>query len=115
MSVTVTIDTSELNAVFENLIDDDTMLRVHEVLAETIDPWTPFLTGQLSEDVSVTSDGITYNVPYASEKYNGEVYCKEFHPLATSHWDEVAMETEFDNFALQVKDILIERAKELYG
>lgn len=37
------------------------------------------------------------------------------HPLATSHWDKVAMQTEIHKFENDVKQILVRRAKELYG
>lgn len=116
--IKVTVDVDGILASpnsLDELIDDDVMLEVHRVFAETIDPWTPFLTGQLSGDIVISADGVTYNVPYASEKYYGTVYHKEVHPLATSHWDEVAMQTEMDAFTARVKQILVERAKALYG
>jgi len=37
------------------------------------------------------------------------------HPLATSHWDQVAMQTQMTKFESDVKKILVRRAKELYG
>ena len=99
----------------DSLVDDDVMTQIHALFAETVDPWTPYLTGALSSDVTVGPDGVTYNVPYAAEKYYGTVYCKKFHPQATDHWGEVAMDTELEAFEEKVKDILIARAMQLYG
>ena len=114
--INVKVDMSNYKPLeLKNLLDDAVMTEIHQVFAETIDPWTPFLTGKLSSDITVDSTGVTYNVPYAKEKYYGEVFHKEVHPLATSHWDEVAMQTEFDGFANKVKEILIRKANELYG
>ena len=111
----VDFDVAKVQNKIESLIDDDVMTQIHQLFAETIDPWTPFLTGALHSDITVRADGVTYNVPYAADKYYGIVYHKEVHPLATDHWDVVAMETELEAFEAKVKDILIARAKQLYG
>ena len=111
----VEFDTARVQEKIESLIDDDVMIRIQTLFAETIDPWTPFLTGALHSDLTIEPDGVTYNVPYSAEKYYGTVYHKEVHPLATDHWDKVAMETEMEAFEQKVKDILIARAMQLYG
>lgn len=114
--IDITVDSNGLDNInLDNLITDDVMKEIHQVYAEIIDPWTPFLTGKLSTDLTISAEGVTYNVPYAAKKYYGEVFHKEVHPLATSHWDEVAMQTELDSFTARVKEILVRRAKELYG
>jgi len=116
VTTTVQIDQSKVKAKIENLLDDSTMLEIQQVFAEVVDPWTPFLTGKLSGDLTIDKDGVTYNVPYAKRKYFGEVYHKEVHPLATSHWDSVAMEQGArEVLEARVKEILVRRAKELYG
>ena len=92
--------------IIENLVTPEKMLKIHQELEKTIYPWTPYLTGKLSSDTTVTENGVTYNVDYAAKKYYGEVYCKDHHPLATSHWDRVAMQTEIDSFAKKVGEIL---------
>lgn len=43
------------------------------------------------------------------------IYSKEKHPLATAEWDKVAMQTQLAAFEQTVKNILVRRAKELYG
>lgn len=111
----VEFDTAQVQNKIESLIDDDVMTQIHQLFAEMVDPWTPFLTGALHSDITVGPDGVTYNVPYAAEKYYGTVYHKEVHPLATDHWDQVAMETQMEAFEEKVKDILIARAMQLYG
>lgn len=115
----VEVDPNKLIQKVESLLDDDTMMKIQEVFADVIDPWTPYLTGKLSgatqPTVYISAQGVTYTVPYAREKYYGEVYHHEVHPNASPHWDEVAMETEMDAFKEHVKQILIARAKELYG
>ena len=40
-------------------------------------------------------------------------YSKEFHPKATSHWDEVMMQTEGDSVKAEVANIFVRRMKEL--
>ena len=111
----VQVDMSSINGKVEALLDPVTMLQIQQVFAEIIDPWTPFLTGKLHSDLTITDEGVTYNVPYAREKYYGTVFCKEFHPLATSQWDKVAMETQMPLLVEKVTEILRARAKELYG
>lgn len=111
----VQIDTKAIQGKLEALLDSTTMELIQQALADCIEPYTPFLTGQLMETKQVTADGITYTVPYAREKYYGEVYFKGVHPLATSHWDEVAMETQMPVLKEKVIEILQARAKELYG
>lgn len=114
-SITMNIDSMKLESKVHDLFDDATMTQIHKLLADTVDPWTPFLTGRLHSDLTITPDYVQYNVPYAKYKYYGQVNCKEFHPLATSHWDEVALQTEMDTFVNGVREILVNRAKELYG
>lgn len=111
----VEFDNARVEEKITSLIDDDVMTQIHQLFAETIDPWTPFLTGALHSDITVEPDGVTYNVPYSANKYYGTVYHKEVHPLATDHWDKVAMETEMEAFEQNVKEILIARAMQLYG
>ena len=118
MNIEVTkvyVDANAIQGKVEALLDTKTMEQIHGAFARIIDPYTPFLTGKLHTDVTVSADGVTYNVPYAANKYYGEVFCKEFHPLATSHWDKVAMETQMPVLEAQVLEILKARAKELYG
>ena len=115
----VTINELALQNKLEALIKDESvMTEVHEKFAETIFPYVPYDTGRLSEqDVRVDATGVTYYAPYAAKNYYGDDinHKKEKHPLATSHWDEVAMQTKKEEFAKEVEDILKRKAKELNG
>ena len=104
----------KLSALFH---DDRTMLEIHNLLAKTIDPWVPYLSGPLSQTVDVQPEYIRYVVPYAHYQYYGVGFNHtiEVHPLASAMWDKVAMQTMRESFEAQVKDILVRRAKELYG
>ena len=114
--VSVQLNQADFSRKLESILDDTTRLKIQEAFAETIDPWTPFLTGKLSGDITIDSEGVTYNVPYARNKYYGEVFHKEEHPLASSHWDQVAMEQGAEDILrAKVKDIITERIKALYG
>lgn len=105
-----------LNRITENLLDNNTLIQIQTAFADAIDPWTPFLTGALHEDITIDSEGVTYEVPYAKRKYYGEAFTKEFHPLATSHWDTVAFESGAKEvFEAKVRELLKSRVKELYG
>jgi len=113
----IQINSAAIKGKIEALLDEETMREIQQVFAEIIDPWTPYLTGALSsnEHIFVSAEGVTYLVPYSAEKYYGEVYTKDVHPLATSHWDKVAMETQMPVLKQKVLEILQARAKELYG
>lgn len=111
----ITWDFKDIDSKLSSLLDDTTRMKIQETFAEIIDPWTPYLTGKLHRTYAVDPDSVTYLVDYASKKYYGEVYTKTYHPLATSHWDTVAMQTELPTLEQKVKEILKERAKEIYG
>jgi len=119
VNVTVSFDgdlASKIEAKIDSLFDDATMTKIQQAFAETIDPWTPYLSGNLSKDVTVSSDHITYNAPYSRRKYYTYAYHKEVHPLATSHWDKVAMEQGArEILEARVREILTRRVNELYG
>ena len=94
--------------------DEDTMLLVHARFAQIIDPYVPYDTGYLSQDsVEIEADGVVYTADYAWKQYYGEDFKHktEVHPLATAFWDKVAMETHFDEFAEEVREILVRRLR----
>lgn len=118
MTVDVHVNTDGLEDMFENLLNDEqTMLAVHTLFAKTIDPWVPYLNGPLSETVQIEPNLIRYVQPYARYQYYGVGFnhTKDFHPLASAMWDKAAMEVKLDEFRAGVRDILVRRAKELYG
>ncbi len=113
----LTFKDNEIVEKINKLIDDNTMLEIHNLFAKTIDPWVPFLEGPLSQTVEINPEYIRYIQPYAHYQYEGINFNHtiEYHPRATAQWDKVAMQTELAAFEEQVKQILIRRAKELYG
>lgn len=115
LNVDVRVNELAIQEKVESLLNDDTMLEINKLFADMCDPYVPFQTGALA-DVKVTPHGVEYNVPYAYAQYYGEFpHSPAVHPLATSHWDEVMLIEHGDEFMAGVKDILIRRAKELYG
>ena len=89
------------------LADPKFRTQVNQEFAEICDPYVPFVTGQLAENIRVDSNGITYEQPYASNVYDSmNVHSKEFHPLATSQWDEVAFANHKDELTAKTKEII---------
>lgn len=115
INVTISVDNEMIGGMLSALLDDGVRTQLQEEFAKIIDPWTPFLSGALHSDITIDSTGVTYNVPYAADKYYGTVYHKEVHPLATSHWDEVALQSEMESLTERIKAVLAQKAKELYG
>lgn len=58
----------------ENLIDDVTMLRVHNLFAKMCDPYVPMDEGVLAQTTEITPEYVHYNQPYAHYQYTGIVY-----------------------------------------
>lgn len=94
--------------LMSSIYTDQNMIEIHQKLAEIVNPWVPYDTGNLSKDITVTAQGVTYNAPYAAKQYYGDefVHNKDHHPLATSHWGEVAMQTQKDRLAKEAEIIL---------
>lgn len=113
----VYINERAIQQKLENLIDERVMLEVHDLFAKMCDPYVPFLEGPLSQTVEVASDGVTYIQPYAHYQYHGVEFnhTLDYHPLASAQWDKAMMSAKGEEFTEQVKQILIRRAKELYG
>lgn len=97
--------------------DDQTMLEIHNLFAKMCDPYVPFLEGPLSQTIEVTPECVRYTQPYAHYQYTGEGFnfTKDYHPLASAYWDRAMMADHAEEFEELVKQILIRRARELYG
>ena len=74
MSVKVTIDDEAIVGKLNKLIDDTTMLQVHNEFARMCDPYVPMDTGTLAQTTEITSEGVRYTQPYAHYQYEGLVY-----------------------------------------
>lgn len=81
--------------VYNRLITKKVKLFANTTLYKLVDPYVPFREGNLAHNVDITADYVLYKVPYARRMYYGKgfKFSKDKHPLATSHWDEVAMRT----------------------
>ena len=113
----IELDNSLANDI-ENIINDEaTMVEINECVAKWCDPYVPFRTGALSKDIVISSDGITYNQPYAEKNYFGVdiPHNLTIHPLATALWDEAMMRDHEEEFLLEVSDIINRRLQELNG
>lgn len=139
ITVNVKINDKALKRMLDNLIDDKTMLEVHNALARYCDPYVPMREGTLSQTIQITPKYVRYYLPYAHYQYTGELYLaangsswakagekkypsgkplnysKEQHPLASKEWDKAMMAANGEAFLEEVKRILVERARELYG
>lgn len=113
----VTINEDAIGAKIEALIDDTTMLEIHNLFAKMCDPYVPFLEGPLSQTIEVSPKSVKYVQPYARYQYYGVGFnhTKDYHPQSTALWDKVMMSEHGEEFVEQVKEILARRARELYG
>lgn len=122
IDVDVEINEAAIQAKLEGLLDETTMLEIHNLFAKMCDPYVPFLEGPLSQSglAQVTPEYVQYgnsNVPYARRQYYGVDFnhTVDYHPKATALWDQVMMSEQGDSFKQQVTEILRRRARELYG
>ena len=101
----------------KKLVDDITndpefKKSVNEEFAKICDPYVPYITGELSKNITITSQGISYNQPYASNVYDSMgVHNKEHHPLASSMWDEVAFANHKDELTAKTKELILQWIK----
>ena len=87
-----------------------------------IQPYSHYMyTGEVyGPNIPITKDGQIigwFSPPGQKKNPTGRPieYGKEKHPLATKEWDKVAMQSKLEEFEENVKNILVRRAKELYG
>lgn len=115
--VKVDINDAQIQAKMNRLVDSQTMLEIHNLLAKYCDPYVPFLEGPLSQTTEITPNYVRYTQPYAHYQYYGIGFnhTRDYHPLASAKWDEAMMRDRKDEFEQQVKEILVRRARELYG
>ncbi len=121
----VEVDISGIEDRFTDLCKDNTTrLEINNKFVEFCDPYVPMLNGPLSESAfaQVTPERIKYGgagtgVPYARYQYYGVNFnhTVEWHPKATALWDKAMMQERGEEFAEEVRNILVRRYKELYG
>ena len=94
-----------LNAV---ALDDEFGQYAAESWRKLIEPYVPYRTGRLCNDVTVKPFKIEYNAPYSGDVYNNVNmnFNKEKHPLATAKWDEVAAPAVKDWFVQDLQSFI---------
>lgn len=117
IKVKVDVDDKALEDKLLYLLDNKTMLEIHNLFAKMMDPYVPFLEGPLSQTLEITPEYVRYTQPYAHYQYTGLDFnfTKEYHPLASAYWDQAMMNAKGEEFVELVKQILVRRAKEIYG
>lgn len=71
-------------------------------------------------NIPIIEDGIVvgfFSIPGVKKKPTGREiqYNKEYHPKASKEWDKAMMNERGEEFLEKVKEILMQRCKELYG
>lgn len=139
LNIDVKVNTAKLAKEFEALKDDNVMYEIHDLFADMCYPYVPMYEGVLFQSVQVFKDSIYYPGPYAHYQYMGELYLApngsawakknekkypsgiplkyntEKHEKASKEWDKAMMNEKGDVFLNAVKDILMQKFKELYG
>lgn len=118
VKINVKVDEASIAGKLNYIIhDEQTMLEIHNLLRKMCDPYVPFLEGPLSQTAEVEPHCVRYIQPYARYQYYGVEFnhTKDYHPLATALWDKVMLAERGDEFREAVKQIILRRAKELYG
>ena len=123
---------------FDYLIDDNFKIFAHKTLGDLCEPYVPMLTGVLDQSREATPEYLRYPGPYAHYQYEARlmvdpvtgsawarknvrkvykeptqllVHSSYLHPLATRHWDKVAMETGREKLIQTLTDYLKRKAR----
>ena len=93
-----------LNAV---QLDDEFGMYAANSWRKLVEPYVPYNTGRLCNDVTIKPFAVQYNAPYASEVYESNMnFRKDKHPLATAHWNEVASPAVMDYFVRDLQSYI---------
>lgn len=75
--------------------------------AEYIDPYVPRDTGFLADSAEIDEDedgfAVVYTAPYAEEQYHWAGVRRSKNPLASSYWDQTAMESRYGDLLTDVE------------
>ena len=118
ITVNVEVNEASILSKINSLIDDATMSEISEIFAEMCDPYVPWKTGDLAQNLRTTdAKGVHYKADYADFQYYGTHFQHntETHPRATALWDKVMMSEQGDLLRERVTEVLARRAKQLYG
>lgn len=74
-SITVDVNLDGIEYALKTLpVDKQLKREINQLLVDYCDPYVPFKTGGLANNVTVTANSVTYNMPYARYQYYGRVY-----------------------------------------
>lgn len=106
------IDFSELHGLLDAFDSEETGKYFCELVKKYSEKYTPYDTGQLMNSAVVSSNSITYPLPYAQRLYEGRVKLhKDKHPSATSHWLEYGFVVNEKKIEQQVEEYAERTAK----
>lgn len=115
---------------FRRIFGDGTMTYAHTRLHAYCSPYVPMDSGHLDQAVDITPEFVRYRSPYAHFQWAGKVfvddrgstyalpshskhptnkdlkYSEDYHPLATSHWEEAAMAAHKEDLIKDIEDYL---------
>lgn len=78
MAVTIKVKGNAIDKIKDKLDkvtrDKATLIACHNLMYKMMDPYVPFDTGTLAQNVEITDEHIRYKQPYAHYMYGGIVY-----------------------------------------
>ena len=123
VSVTVTFDARQLKHDINELLDEKVRAvrsdkelyhNILEKVAKYSEPYVPKDKGQLRASATITDRGLRYSATnpkdgynYAGIQYDNESY--RHRPPETHHWVDVALAENWDDFVLDVAEMVSER------
>lgn len=87
MKASITVNPQQ---AFNRLFTRDVMFYANSRLRAYCDPYVPYKSGDLSQNVNTTADYNEYVMPYANRQYNGKDFnfSRDGHLMATAEWDK---------------------------
>lgn len=105
MKASITVNPQQ---AFNRLFTPAVLLYANERVYAYCDPYVPFRDGDLSQNVTITKDAVTYTSRYANRQYKGEDFNfrKDYHPLATAQWDKAMKIAKGQQVADDISDFI---------
>ena len=107
VQLSVQLDETQLKNSILECLTPTVMSEAYQMMYAMCDPYVPYVTGQLANNVTVDSQGIHYLQPYAEDVYASNHYhSQSVHPLASSRWDEAMYRDHKDEFDAKLTEIV---------
>lgn len=135
-NVSIILNANSVISKVKGIFDKDLRRFTHETFYKQMEDYVPAKNTMMYRQVEITDKSIRFFSPYAVFQYYGKLmispttgsswalrgetkiltdinlkHNKEIHPLATSHWGEVAWEAKKDIVAKDVKMYIGNRRK----